>query len=186
VRVTFVENEDSFTWNVVDLLPFSRGEVRLVRGGTAEARAACEGADAVVVGPGPMDPARAGLVELVREVVERRTPLLGICLGHQALGLAFGAKLVRSTPAHGKRAVARFSGATRFPGLEGAFEVMRYHSLSLSEVPPPLRVVAALEDGTPMAVEHAHARAAGLQFHPDSHGTPEGRAMIEAFFRGLS
>ncbi len=182
MRVAFVENEDSFTWNVVDLLPVPRSAVTLVRGGTAEAHRVSGTCDVAVIGPGPMDPERAGLVSLVRELVERGTPVLGICLGHQALGLAFGATLVRSTPSHGKVATARFLPSRSFPGVDGPHEVMRYHSLSLASVPSPLRVVAALEDGTPMAIEHEHRRAAGLQFHPDSHGTPEGRRLVEAFF----
>ena len=185
MRVAFVENNDSFTWNVLDALPFARGEVHFARGGTEEALRAVEAADAVVIGPGPMDPARAGLVELVRRCAALGRPTLGICLGHQALGVAFGARLVRTRPAHGQRAVARFVESPRFPGIEGPLEVMRYHSLSLEAVAAPLQAVAALDDGTVMAVAHQALPMAGVQFHPDSHGTPRGRALLAAFFRGL-
>jgi para-aminobenzoate synthetase component 1 len=118
-----------------------------------------------------MDPQRAGLVELVRDIAARRLPFLGVCLGHQALGLAFGASLIRSTPAHGKRAVVRFDDGR-------ALEVMRYHSLSLTDVRAPLRVMARLDDGTVMAVKHETLPMVGVQFHPDSFGTPQGRALL--------
>lgn len=171
-RVLFIENNDSFSWNVIDSLPFSREQIRVVSAGEAlGAIAELEDSDVVVMGPGPMDPLRAGLIELVREVARRRLRFVGVCLGHQALGLAFGATLIRSTPAHGKRAIAHF-----VDGRE--LEVMRYHSLSLSDVKPPLRVTARLDDGTVMAVEHESLPMVGVQFHPDSFGTPKGREFL--------
>lgn len=185
MRVAFVENDDSFSWNVLDALPVERAQVTVARGGTPEALRALDGAAVLIIGPGPMDPERAGLLALVRAAAERRLPTLGICLGHQALGLGFGARLVRSRPAHGQRATATFSASRRFPGVTGPLEVMRYHSLSLEQVPEPLEVVARLEDGTVMAVEHRALPMAGLQFHPDSHGTPRGRELLDAFFRSL-
>ena len=182
--VLFVENDDSFSWNVVDLLPVPRARVQ-VRSARQVRRAPSllARAGAVVIGPGPRDPERAGLVGLVRDVARRRKPLLGVCLGHQALGLAFGARLIRTAPAHGVTARAVFRRSRMFPGVSGARMVMRYHSLSLSGVRAPLRVVAALADGTTMAVEHESLPMAGLQFHPDSFATPRGREMVAAFFR---
>lgn len=185
MRVAFVENNDSFSWNVLDALPVERAQVTVVRGGTADAGRALEGAAVLVIGPGPADPERAGLLPLVRAAAERRLPTLGICLGHQALGLCFGARLVRSRPAHGRRATATFAASQRFPGVAGPVEVMRYHSLSLDAVPEPLVVIARLDDGTVMAVEHRTLPMAGLQFHPDSHGTPRGGELLEAFFRSV-
>ncbi len=184
--LVFVENHDSFSWNVLDLLPVAEAEVRVVEGDTPEARAAVEAPETnvVVIGPGPMDPIRAGLVDLVERAARRRVPTLGICLGHQALGLAYGATLVRSTPAHGQRARVHFSDSRHF--INGDFDAMRYHSLSLGEVKGPLRALAHLADGTVMAVEHATLPMAGLQFHPDSHGTPRGRELVEAFFRSIA
>jgi anthranilate synthase/aminodeoxychorismate synthase-like glutamine amidotransferase len=187
MRVLFLENDDSFSWNVVDRLPVSRDAVRLVPGrAVAAAPALLDDADVVVVGPGPTDPERAGLVGVVRTAAARGLPLLGICLGHQALGLAFGARLVRAEPCHGKRSVAWFSEASRFfSRFAGPQVVMRYHSLALADVPAPLRVVAATADGLPMAVEHASLPLAGLQFHPDSFGTPRGTQLLAAFFEAL-
>lgn len=173
-RVLFIENHDSFSWNVIDALPFAREELRIVRPDEAE----LDGVELVVMGPGPTDPHRAGLVELVQRIAARRLPFLGVCLGHQALGLAFGAELERSVPAHGKRARARVvhDGVLGPRGAE--LEVMRYHSLSLADVRAPLRVLATLEDGTVMAVAHESLPMAGVQFHPDSFGTPDGRALL--------
>jgi anthranilate synthase/aminodeoxychorismate synthase-like glutamine amidotransferase len=179
MTVVFVENDDSFSFNVVDLLPAA---TRVVR--TAEAPGAVASASVVIIGPGPTDPHRAGLVSLVQQVLRTNTPLLGICLGHQALGLAFGATLVRSTPTHGKVDTLTATGSRFLP--DGRHAVMRYHSLSLTEVPTSLRVTARLDDGTVMAVEHPTRPVLGLQFHPDSFGTPSGRAFIDAFFRSLS
>jgi anthranilate synthase/aminodeoxychorismate synthase-like glutamine amidotransferase len=183
VRVVFIENHDSFSLNVLDVLPFDRHTVNVVEGNTEHTRAALEGAELLIIGPGPMDPLRAGLVSLVEEAAACALPTLGICLGHQAIGLAFGARLIRTEPTHGKKARAHFRHTARF--LEGDFEVMRYHSLSLDTVEAPLRTVASLADQTVMAIEHETLPMAGLQFHPDSHGTPEGRAMVEAFVQSV-
>lgn len=179
-RVLFIENNDSFSWNVIDALPCPRQSIRVVR--AIDAREALAESDAVVVGPGPTDPIRAGLVEVVQEALRRHIPLLGVCLGHQALGLAFGATLKRSAPAHGKQATVRFGSSRLFQGIEGPVQVMRYHSLSLTDVKVPLRVVASHEDGTVMAIEHESLPMAGLQFHPDSFGTPRGQEILKAFF----
>jgi anthranilate synthase/aminodeoxychorismate synthase-like glutamine amidotransferase len=180
VRLVFVENHDSFSRNLLALLPVPSDAVRVVdaRG----ALAALEVADALVIGPGPGEPRSAGLVEVVRAAAARRLPTLGVCLGHQALGLAFGAALDRSTPAHGVRATVHFEPSRSFPGFSGAMEVMRYHSLSLSGVAEPLQVVARLAGGGVMAIEHRTLPMAGLQFHPDSFATREGRALVAAFF----
>ncbi len=188
VRVLFLENQDSFTWNVIEALPCERSEILLRPGRLGLGRAgpgSLEEVDVVVVGPGPTDPERAGLVDIVRAVAAAPRPLLGICLGHQALGLAFGARLVRTRPMHGKVSAIRFPGSRLFPGMAGEQRVMRYHSLALAEVAPPLRVVAATADGLPMAIEHESLPLAGLQFHPDSYATPGGKRMIAAFFEAI-
>ena len=182
--VVLVENHDSFSWNLLDSLPFERQAIRVVEGGTSRTLRDIAGASLLIIGPGPMDPIRAGLLEVVHVAAQHSIPTLGVCLGHQAIGLAFGAKLIRSTPAHGKRATARFAGSQRF--IDGDFEVMRYHSLSLQAVNAPLRVVATLDDGTVMAVEHESLPIAGVQFHPDSHGTPRGRELLEAFVKRVT
>lgn len=187
MRVLFVENEDSFSWNVVDALPFDRDDVEIRPGRqVAERPQVLREFDAVVVGPGPKDPLRAGLVGVVQAAAVARLPLLGICLGHQAIGLAFGARLRRCAPCHGKQSTVLFERSRLFPGIAGPQQVMRYHSLCLEGVQSPLVVVAATQDGLPMAVEHACLPIAGLQFHPDSYGTPSGPRMLERFFEAVS
>ncbi len=180
MRVVFVENHDSFSWNVIDLLPVERSELTLVHASTA--RAALDQADLLVIGPGPMDPVRVGLVDLVHDAARRGLPTLGVCLGHQAIGLAFGATLTRTLPTHGKREVITFRKSKSLPDVDGAREVMRYHSLSLTQVRAPLEVIATATDGTVMALEHQSLPMLGLQFHPDSFGTPQGRELVQAFW----
>jgi anthranilate synthase/aminodeoxychorismate synthase-like glutamine amidotransferase len=183
VRVLFLENDDSFTWNVVDALPVPRGDVVLRSGSqVASEPGSVSSADVIVLGPGPTDPIRAGIVGVVRWAEQLRKPLLGICLGHQAVGLAYGAALARVPPAHGKRTTITFERSRMFPHFTGPETVMRYNSLALAEVRAPLRVIARAHDGTAMAVEHDSLPIAGLQFHPDSFGTPRGREMIADFF----
>jgi anthranilate synthase component 2 len=186
VRVLFLENEDSFSWNVIESLPVGREQV-LVRSGR---EAACDPSilddvDLVVVGPGPTDPDRAGIVDVVRTAARLRRPLLGICLGHQALGLAFGARLVRVQPVHGKTSTIAFAPSRLFPRSAGPHTVMRYHSLALADVAAPLRVIARTDDAIPMAIEHASLPMAGLQFHPDSFASPRGRELIADFFEAV-
>jgi anthranilate synthase/aminodeoxychorismate synthase-like glutamine amidotransferase len=182
VRVLFLENEDSFSWNVVDSLPLERREV-IIRSGRAAAADpdALTGVQAVVIGPGPTDPERAGIVGFVQHVARAGLPLLGVCLGHQALGLAYGARLVPVRPRHGQRSQITFTRSRLLPRFLGPETVMRYHSLALTNIVSPLRTIASA-DGVPMALEHESLPLLGLQFHPDSYGTPRGREMIAAFF----
>jgi anthranilate synthase/aminodeoxychorismate synthase-like glutamine amidotransferase len=187
VRVLFLENHDSFSMNVVEALPAERRDV-LIRPGrevAADPRALA-GIDVVVVGPGPTDPVRAGIVEVVQAAAAARIPLLGICLGHQALGLAFGAELVRVPPVHGKPWPITFASSRLFPGFHGRETMMRYHSLALTSVPPPLRVFAQTDEGVVMAVEHESLPMAGVQFHPDSFASPRGQELLADFFKAVA
>jgi anthranilate synthase/aminodeoxychorismate synthase-like glutamine amidotransferase len=183
VRVLFVENDDSFSLNVVDALPVDRKDI-VLRPGREVARDSrfLDGADVVVVGPGPTEPVRAGIVGVVQAAVLRRLPLLGICLGHQALGLAFGATLVRVPPVHGKPSAITFSRSRLFPNFVGPQTMMRYHSLALTGIAAPLHIIAETDDGIAMAIEHESLPMVGLQFHPDSFASPRGRELIAAFF----
>jgi len=180
--ILFLENQDSFSWNVIDRLPFDRDRLRVIPG-TRLPDDALASARAIVIGPGPTDPERAGLVAFVRETATLGIPMLGICLGHQAIGAAFGARVVRVEPRHGKRSLVMFEPCRFFPAFNGPVEVMRYHSLALTDVRAPLRVVAATAEGLPMAVEHEHLPIAGLQFHPASYATPRGEDLLRSFFQ---
>ena len=186
VQVLFLENQDSFSWNVIDRLPVVRSKVQVIAGNDGAAfDRELPRADVLVIGPGPMDPVRAGLVRAVQLAAARKLPTLGICLGHQALGMAFGARLARTTPCHGMRESISFTPSRFFPAFEGPVEVMRYHSLALAEVPPPLSVIARTAEGLAMAIEHQTLPMAGLQFHPDSYATPRGAELFDAFFRAV-
>lgn len=185
MTMLFVENADSFSWNVIDRLPVDRADVHIVSGSDRElVLESLDFADVLVIGPGAGNPHRFdGLVELVSEAANRRLPTLGVSLGHQVLGLAFGARLVRGTPMVGKRSRITFDSPRLFPGFDGDLTVMRYHSVAMTDVKSPLRVVARDEDGTVMAVEHQELPMAGVQFHPDSYATERGEELFEAFFR---
>jgi len=184
VRILFLENDDSYSWNVVDCLRSCGAEVAIESGRAHERiRAQLIHMDAVVIGPGPLDPSRAGLLTPVQYVLDARLPLLGICLGHQAIGMAFGATLARVEPAHGVRSIIHFNRSRFFASIEGETQVMRYHSLALNGIQSPLRITAETADGTAMAIEHESLPIAGLQFHPDSFATPRGAEMVASFLR---
>lgn len=183
-RVLFVESGDSFSFNVLEALPIARREAAVV--GAEEALAQLDRATPAwaVLGPGPFDPRAAGLLPVVAALAERRIPTLGICLGHQAIGVHFGATLAAVVPHHGVRDDVRFERSRLLPHFFGHARVMRYHSLALTEpLPEGLRVIARSGDGTVMALEHEELPMLGLQFHPDSFATASGEAMIRDFVR---
>lgn len=138
---------------------------------------------AIVISPGPGTPSRAGrIVELIR--ANQSIPLLGVCLGHQAIGEAFGAEIVRGgVPVHGKVTEVRHKGSGLFAGCPSPMRTARYHSLVIgrASVPEVLRVQAETEDGTVMAVVHRGRPVFGIQFHPESYGTAGGDQIIQNF-----
>ena len=138
-----------------------------------------------MIGPGPCDPDRAGIcLPLVRAAADAGVPLFGVCLGMQAIGQAFGGRVVRhSEIVHGKAGRVRHSGAGVFAGLPDPLEATRYHSLVVERVslPGALEVTAELEDGTIMGLRHRTAPVEGVQFHPESIRTADGAAMMRAF-----
>jgi anthranilate synthase component II len=181
--ILFFENKDSFYWNVIDALPFSRADIKIIYSDSRfQLDKNEEPVKAVIIGPGPMDPERTGLIEIVKFYAEKKIPILGICLGFQAIGMAFGAKLIRTNPIHGKQSLISFSPSRYFPDFIGKVEVMRYHSLALSYIKSPLNLIASTREGIPMAFEHEYLPIAGLQFHPDSFATPRGKELLSSFF----
>jgi len=143
---------------------------------------------AIVISPGPGTPARAGrIVDLIR--LDKNTPLLGVCLGHQAIGEAFGARVVRgSLPVHGKVTEVRHDGEGLFAGCPAPMQTARYHSLIVDRatLPKELRVDAETPEGVVMAVSHRQRPMYGIQFHPESYGTPDGDQIVINFLRGTT
>ena len=143
----------------------------------------------IVLSPGPCDPDQAGIcLDLTRAAAEARVPLLGVCLGHQAIGQAFGGRVVRCHEiVHGKPGVIHHRGAGVFAGLPSPFEATRYHSLVVDRdsLPEALEVTAWLEDGTIMGLRHRDLPIEGVQFHPESIASQHGHAMLKTFLATL-
>ncbi len=178
-----VDNYDSFTWNLVHLLEELGAEVVVRRSDEVDAdRARRLAPDRIVVSPGPGRPVDAGAsLELVRELGPE-TPLLGVCLGHQAIVEAFGGRVGQARALlHGKASVVRHDGRGVFAGLPSELVAGRYHSLAAVEVPAELEVSARTDDGEVMAVRHREHPVEGVQFHPESVLTPEGPRLLANF-----
>lgn len=182
-KVLMLDNVDSFTFMLVDYLRQIGAEVRVERSDMVTVdQAIALDSDAIVVSPGPGRPEDAGIsVELAAQCIARRHPLLGICLGHQAIALACGSAVERTAPVHGKVASVRHDGSGLFAGVPTPFAATRYHSLGVSDPRPPLIANAWSEDGNVMAMRHADAPAHGLQFHPESVASEQGLALLGAF-----
>ena len=182
-RILVLDNVDSFTFMLVDYLISLGAEVHVERNDGVTAKTALAlGRDGILISPGPGKPEDAGIsVELSARCIELRHPLLGICLGHQAIALACGSRVERTYPVHGKVAAIRHDGSGLFAGLPSPFAATRYHSLAVSEPKPPLMANAWSEDGTVMAVKHKDAPVHGVQFHPESVASEQGKPLLAAF-----
>ena len=187
MQVLVIDNYDSFTYNLVQYLGELGAEVLVRRNDevTPEEVAALR-PDRIVVSPGPCTPNEAGIsVELI-EKVGGGTPLLGVCLGHQSIGQAFGARIVRGEPVHGKTAKILHDGEGVYAGIDQGFEATRYHSLVIEpeSMPECLVVTSRTEDGTIMGVRHRDFPVEGVQFHPESVLTRHGRDLLKNFLEG--
>jgi len=181
-----IDNYDSFTWNLVHYLGELGAEVVVKRNDALDVQQAMAlRADGIVLSPGPCDPDRAGIcLPLIAAAAETGTPLLGVCLGHQAIGQAFGGKVVRCHEiVHGKAGVIRHEGKGLFKGLPSPFTGTRYHSLVVDRatLPDCLEVTAELEDGTIMGLRHKTLPIEGVQFHPESIASEHGHQMLKNF-----
>ena len=182
-RVLVIDNYDSFTYNLVQYLGELGAELEVVRNDAATVDHLLGGGwDRVVVSPGPCTPDEAGIsVEAMRRFPEAGVPTLGVCLGHQSLAQAFGGKVIRHVPVHGKTTEITHAGDGLFAGLPDPLEVGRYHSLVIDpDVPDCLRVTAS-GGGVLMAMRHRELPAYGVQFHPESVLTPDGKRLLENF-----
>jgi anthranilate synthase/aminodeoxychorismate synthase-like glutamine amidotransferase len=185
-RVLVIDNYDSFTYNLVQELGELGATIDVVRNDKATVDELLERRpNRVVVSPGPCTPDDAGIsLEAVRRFPEAGVPLLGVCLGHQALGQAFGGTVVRHEPVHGKTAMIRHDGRSIYRGLDDEVQVGRYHSLVLAEDSlPDCFAVTARGGGVIQGIRHRDLPAEGVQFHPESVLTPKGMGMLERFLQ---
>jgi anthranilate synthase component 2 len=180
-----IDNYDSFTFNLWHYLGELGAEVTVVRNDAITVEAAlAKRPQGIVLSPGPCDPDRAGIcLGLIRAAAER-VPILGVCLGHQAIGQAFGGKVVRApVPMHGKLSTVSHDGSGLFVGVPNGFSATRYHSLVVDRVslPNTLKATAESEDGLIMGLEHHERPIYGVQFHPESIASEHGRTLLGNF-----
>jgi anthranilate synthase component 2 len=181
-----IDNYDSFTFNLVHYFGELGADVVVRRNDALDVQQAMAMRPAgIVLSPGPCDPDRAGIcLPLIHAAAETGTPLLGVCLGHQAIGQAFGGKVVRCHEiVHGKLGRVHHKGLGMFAGLPSPFAATRYHSLVVDRatLPDSLEVTAALEDGTIMGLRHRTLPIEGVQFHPESIASEHGHQMLRTF-----
>jgi len=181
-----IDNYDSFTYNLVHYFGEMGADVKVVRNDALDVQQAMGmGAEAIVLSPGPCDPAQAGIcLPLTLAAAEAGVPLLGVCLGHQTIGEAFGGKVVRAGEiVHGKMGTIYHEGKGVFRGLPSPFQATRYHSLIVERdsLPDCLEVTAWLEDGMIMGLRHKEKLIEGVQFHPESIASEHGHQMIRNF-----
>lgn len=183
--ILVIDNYDSFTWNLVHYLMELGAEVEVVRNDAISAgQALSSGAAAFLISPGPKTPDEAGVsLDLVAACANAGKPLLGVCLGHQAIGQHFGGKVVRGGLMHGKTSPVSHDGSGLFAGLPSPFTATRYHSLIVEDIPADLIVNAASDDGHVMGFRHAALPIHAVQFHPESIATEHGHAMLANFMR---
>jgi anthranilate synthase component 2 len=184
--ILLIDNYDSFTWNLVHYLGELGAEVKVVRNDAVDVQQAMAmGAEAIVLSPGPCDPAQAGIcLPLTLAAAEAGVPLLGVCLGHQTIGAAFGGRVVRCHEiVHGKMGTIHHRGQGVFAGLPSPFQATRYHSLIVERptLPAALEITAELTDGTIMGLRHRERPIEGVQFHPESIASEHGHQLLKNF-----
>jgi len=186
VRVLVIDNYDSFTYNLVQYLGELGAEIEVVRNDRASVeQLLARGYDRVIVSPGPCTPLQAGIsLEAVRRFPQAKIPTLGVCLGHQALTQAWGGAVIQHQPVHGKTTKINHDGKTVFRDLSDPLEVGRYHSLVVDPALPDCLERSAVGDDVVMAVRHRELPAEGVQFHPESILTEQGRALLSNFLTG--
>ncbi|WP_299597223.1 aminodeoxychorismate/anthranilate synthase component II [uncultured Tateyamaria sp.] len=181
-----IDNYDSFTYNLVHYLGSLGADVHVYRNDALNVQEAMAlKPEGILLSPGPATPDQAGIcLALTAAAAETRTPLMGVCLGHQTIGQAFGGKVVRADEiVHGKMGTMHHDNRSVFKGLPSPFEATRYHSLIVDRdsLPDELEITGALEDGTIMGLAHKELPIHGVQFHPESIRSEHGHAMLQNF-----
>ena len=180
-----IDNYDSFTWNLYHYLGELGAEVAVHRNDAISVEEAIAlRPEGIVLSPGPCDPDKAGICLELIERAAREIPLLGVCLGHQAVGQAFGGRIVRAPqPLHGKVSSVSHSGKGIFAGLPSPMQVTRYHSLMVERetLPRELEITAESEDGVIMGLQHRELPVHGVQFHPESIASEHGHQLLRNF-----
>ncbi|NOE25834.1 aminodeoxychorismate/anthranilate synthase component II [Ruegeria sp. HKCCD6157] len=185
-----IDNYDSFTYNLVHYLGELGAEMVIRRNDALDVQEAMAMNPAgILLSPGPCDPDQAGICLVLTEAAaETKTPLLGVCLGHQTIGQVFGGKVVRCHEiVHGKMGTVKHTGKGLFAGLPSPFEATRYHSLVVERetLPDCLEITAELDDGTIMGLQHKELPIHGVQFHPESIASEHGHALLKNFLQEL-
>ncbi|MCE2493701.1 MAG: aminodeoxychorismate/anthranilate synthase component II [Alphaproteobacteria bacterium] len=185
--LVIIDNYDSFTYNLVHFLGELGADSRVFRNDAVTPRDVLAlRPTGIVLSPGPCDPDRAGICLELVEKAAGSVPVLGVCLGHQSVGQAFGGRIVRASKVmHGKLSVIRNDGTGVFAGLPSEFQATRYHSLAIdrASVPACLRVTAETDNGVVMGVSHKDLPVHGVQFHPESIASEHGHALLANFLR---
>jgi anthranilate synthase component 2 len=187
MRVLVIDSYGSFTFNLCQQIGMLGAEPVVVKSDTPFDRICSGSFDRVVLSPGPGHPRDFTLYGEVLATISRTVPTLGVCLGHQAIGLVFGARITRAArPMHGKRSVVRHDGAGIYAGVSDPLVATRYHSLVIdpATIPDCLEVTARSDDGAVMGVRHREFPIEGVQFHPESILTPDGNRLIANFLSG--
>jgi anthranilate synthase component 2 len=186
-----IDNYDSFTYNLVHYLGSLGTEIEIWRNDAIDVQEAMAMKPAgILLSPGPCDPDQAGIcLAITQAAAETRTPLLGVCLGHQTIGQAFGGNVVRCDEiVHGKMGTMHHTGKGLFAGLPTPYEATRYHSLIVDRetLPDTLEITAELEDGTIMGLQHRDLPIHGVQFHPESIRSQHGHALLQNFVNEMA
>jgi len=183
--IVLIDNYDSFTYNLVQIMASQGGDLKVFRNDDIDvAGVEALNPDGVVISPGPCTPNEAGVSVDVIKAFSGKVPLLGVCLGHQSIGVAFGGKVVGAQRImHGKTSMVEHDGSALYKGMRNPFPAGRYHSLSIMEdsMPDCLEIVARSDDGEIMGVSHKEHPTYGIQFHPESVLTPSGKRLLRNF-----
>ncbi len=185
--ILFIDNQDSFVWNLVDYVSQFHPDTEVVSNRIEPSRVREIDPRGIVISPGPGHPANKRDIGSCIEVMRRfeGTPILGVCLGHQAINLTYGGTINRTTPVHGKASEIFHDGRGIFRGLENPLKGGRYHSLAVEKLAPPLGISAITAEGVVMGVRHRSLPMDGVQFHPESVLTPNGKKLISNWLEGL-